>query len=109
MFTSEDKLLFLSSLVVFILHLTFWAQSLKPYCSVLTSYMHHSVSVCVATCLPMCAALRIHISAEVKHALDAVGGFRTEHRGLVDVKVCFTFIQISCHIHICKELCSKLI
>ncbi|XP_023724757.1 uncharacterized protein LOC111873908 isoform X2 [Cryptotermes secundus] len=31
-------------------------------------------------------ALRIHISAEVKRALDAVGGFRTEHRGLVDVK-----------------------
>ena len=47
--------------------------------------MHHSV--CVATCLPVRAALRIHISAEVKHALDAVGGFRTEHRGLVDVKV----------------------
>lgn len=32
-------------------------------------------------------ALRIHISGEMKMALDAVGGFRTEHRGLVDVKV----------------------
>lgn len=42
----------------------------------------------------MRAALRIHISAEVKRALDAVGGFRTEHRGLVDVKVCFLFIHI---------------
>ncbi|XP_066996175.2 uncharacterized protein [Anabrus simplex] len=31
-------------------------------------------------------ALRIHISLEVKRALDVVGGFRTEHRGLVDVK-----------------------
>ncbi|XP_034249065.1 receptor-type guanylate cyclase gcy-3 isoform X2 [Thrips palmi] len=31
-------------------------------------------------------ALRIHISGEMKMALDAVGGFRTEHRGLVDVK-----------------------
>lgn len=31
-------------------------------------------------------ALRIHISLEMKKALDAVGGFRIEHRGLVDVK-----------------------
>ncbi|XP_049809324.1 adenylate cyclase type 5 [Schistocerca nitens] len=31
-------------------------------------------------------AMRIHISLEMKQALDAVGGFRTEHRGLVDVK-----------------------
>ncbi|KAK0174544.1 hypothetical protein PV327_010304 [Microctonus hyperodae] len=31
-------------------------------------------------------ALRIHISFEMKRALDAVGGFRIEHRGLVDVK-----------------------
>ncbi|KAJ1527816.1 hypothetical protein ONE63_007762 [Megalurothrips usitatus] len=31
-------------------------------------------------------ALRIHISGEMKQALDAVGGFRTEHRGLVEVK-----------------------
>jgi len=32
-------------------------------------------------------ALRIHISLEMKKALDAVGGFKIEHRGLVDVKV----------------------
>lgn len=32
-------------------------------------------------------ALRIHISSEMKKALDEVGGFRTEYRGLVDVKV----------------------
>ncbi|XP_026286627.1 uncharacterized protein LOC113212229 [Frankliniella occidentalis] len=31
-------------------------------------------------------ALRIHISGEMKQALDVVGGFRTEHRGLVEVK-----------------------
>ncbi|KAK0075159.1 hypothetical protein PV325_007283 [Microctonus aethiopoides] len=31
-------------------------------------------------------ALRIHISFEMKRALEAVGGFRIEHRGLVDVK-----------------------
>ncbi|XP_025158070.1 uncharacterized protein LOC105182028 isoform X1 [Harpegnathos saltator] len=31
-------------------------------------------------------ALRIHISLEMKKALDAVGGFRIEHRGMVDVK-----------------------
>lgn len=34
-------------------------------------------------------ALRIHISLEMKKALDAVGGFKIEHRGLVDVKVIF--------------------
>jgi hypothetical protein len=89
--------MFLSSLLSLISQITYWVQSLKPGCSVLTCYMHHSV--CVATCLPMRAALRIHISAEVKHALDAAGGFRTEHRGLVDVKVCFTFVPISYHIH----------
>lgn len=32
-------------------------------------------------------ALRIHISLEMKKALDAVGGFKIERRGLVDVKV----------------------
>ncbi|CAH0384976.1 unnamed protein product [Bemisia tabaci] len=31
-------------------------------------------------------ALRIHISMEMKQALDRVGGFRTEHRGFVDIK-----------------------
>jgi hypothetical protein len=47
----------------------------------------------------MRAALRIHISAEVKRALDVVGGFRTEHRGLVNVKVCFISIHIL-HLHL---------
>lgn len=37
-------------------------------------------------------ALRIHISLEMKKALDAVGGFKIEHRGLVDVKVLQFFI-----------------
>lgn len=32
-------------------------------------------------------ALKIHISLEMKKALDEVGGFRTEHRGFVDIKV----------------------
>ncbi|XP_046389564.1 uncharacterized protein LOC124158484 [Ischnura elegans] len=30
--------------------------------------------------------LRIHITMEMKESLDSVGGFTTEHRGLVDVK-----------------------
>jgi hypothetical protein len=64
---------------------------------------HTLDTVCVATCVPMYAALRIHISTEVKRALDAVGGFRTEHRGLVDVKVCFMFIKISCYNYICNS------
>lgn len=33
------------------------------------------------------SALKIHISLEMKKALDAIGGFRTECRGMVDVKV----------------------
>lgn len=32
-------------------------------------------------------ALRIHITAEMNDALVAIGGFKTEHRGLIDVKV----------------------
>nr|CAI5863929.1 unnamed protein product [Callosobruchus analis] len=31
-------------------------------------------------------ASKIHISLEMKKALDAIGGYRTEHRGLVEVK-----------------------
>ncbi|XP_075237672.1 uncharacterized protein LOC142333932 [Lycorma delicatula] len=31
-------------------------------------------------------ALRIHISLEMKKALDLVGGFKIEHRGFVDIK-----------------------
>ncbi|CAH1179948.1 unnamed protein product [Phaedon cochleariae] len=31
-------------------------------------------------------ASKIHISLEMKKALDTIGGYRTEHRGLVDVK-----------------------
>ncbi|XP_025836512.1 uncharacterized protein LOC108736041 [Agrilus planipennis] len=31
-------------------------------------------------------ALKIHISSEMKKALDAIGGYKTEHRGLVEVK-----------------------
>lgn len=31
-------------------------------------------------------ASRIHISLEMKRALDLIGGYRTEHRGLVEVK-----------------------
>ncbi|GLH12247.1 Atrial natriuretic peptide receptor B [Gryllus bimaculatus] len=43
-------------------------------------------SYMVASGLPVRNAMRVHISLEVKKALDAAGGFRTEHRGLVDVK-----------------------
>lgn len=31
-------------------------------------------------------ASKIHISPEMKKALDLIGGYRTEHRGLVEVK-----------------------
>ncbi len=30
--------------------------------------------------------LKIHMSMEMKHALDVVGGFRVEPRGLIEVK-----------------------
>ena len=30
--------------------------------------------------------MKIHISAETKLLLDALGGFRTEHRGLIELK-----------------------
>lgn len=32
-------------------------------------------------------ALKIHITAEMKDKLAIIGGFKTEHRGLIDVKV----------------------
>ncbi|KAJ8923092.1 hypothetical protein NQ315_001644 [Exocentrus adspersus] len=35
---------------------------------------------------PVVAASKIHISLDMKNALDAIGGYKTEHRGLVDVK-----------------------
>lgn len=38
---------------------------------------------------PFITALKIHISLEMKKALDEVGGFRTEHRGFVDIKVLY--------------------
>ncbi|PSN38754.1 hypothetical protein C0J52_08890 [Blattella germanica] len=55
----------------------------------------------------MRAALRIHISAEVKHALDAVGGFRTEHRGLVDVKahMLMNKLQFVLHVTNSDDIC----
>lgn len=33
------------------------------------------------------AALKIHITAEMNDQLNSIGGFKTEHRGLIDVKV----------------------
>uniref|UniRef100_A0A182V862 guanylate cyclase n=1 Tax=Anopheles merus TaxID=30066 RepID=A0A182V862_ANOME len=45
-------------------------------------------SYMVASGLPVKnGALKIHISAEMNEALVKVGGFKTEHRGLIDVKV----------------------
>lgn len=32
-------------------------------------------------------ALKIHITSEMNDSLTAIGGFKTEHRGLIDVKV----------------------
>lgn len=34
-------------------------------------------------------ALKIHITAEMNDELTNIGGFKTEHRGLIDVKVSF--------------------
>lgn len=34
-------------------------------------------------------ALKIHITAEMNDELAIIGGFKTEHRGLIDVKVSF--------------------
>lgn len=34
-------------------------------------------------------ALKIHITAEMNDELASIGGFKTEHRGLIDVKVGF--------------------
>lgn len=31
-------------------------------------------------------ALKIHITSEMNDSLTAIGGFKTEHRGLIDVK-----------------------
>lgn len=52
------------------------------------------------TFIPLCAfsvnnrlsnisliALKIHITAEMNDELASIGGFKTEHRGLIDVKV----------------------
>lgn len=36
-------------------------------------------------------ALKIHITADMHDALKLIGGFKTEHRGLIDVKVNFFF------------------
>lgn len=35
----------------------------------------------------MYTALKIHITAEMNDKLAIIGGFKTEHRGLIDVKV----------------------
>lgn len=34
-------------------------------------------------------SLKIHITAEMNESLMTIGGFKTEHRGLTDVKVRF--------------------
>ena len=39
-------------------------------------------------------ALKIHISSEMNDALRKVGGFKTEHRGLIDVKVIIRLCEI---------------
>uniref|UniRef100_A0A6P7FZE2 guanylate cyclase n=1 Tax=Diabrotica virgifera virgifera TaxID=50390 RepID=A0A6P7FZE2_DIAVI len=43
-------------------------------------------SYMVASGLPEKNASKIHISLDMKRALDLIGGYKTEHRGLVDVK-----------------------
>lgn len=39
------------------------------------------------TCPLFVIALKIHITAEMNDELAGIGGFKTEHRGLIDVKV----------------------
>lgn len=39
------------------------------------------------TCPLIVIALKIHITAEMNDELAGIGGFKTEHRGLIDVKV----------------------
>lgn len=42
-------------------------------------------------------ALKIHITAEMNDQLNIIGGFKTEHRGLIDVKVCVSVLMIDGH------------
>lgn len=39
-------------------------------------------------------ALKIHITAEMNDELASIGGFKTEHRGLIDVKVSFDAFKL---------------
>lgn len=45
----------------------------------------------VNDCLYLFIALKIHITAEMNDELASIGGFKTEHRGLIDVKVRFSY------------------
>lgn len=38
--------------------------------------------------------MKIHITAEMNDQLAIIGGFKTEHRGLIDVKVIFVFFSV---------------
>lgn len=44
---------------------------------------------CIKNNLYHVSASKIHISLDMKNALEAIGGYRMEHRGLVEVKVAF--------------------
>lgn len=47
------------------------------------------VLFCFLFCQLLSIALKIHITAEMNDELASIGGFKTEHRGLIDVKVRF--------------------
>lgn len=48
------------------------------------------------------AALKIHITAEMNDELANIGGFKTEHRGLIDVKVSTETLYESIHSDKCR-------
>lgn len=51
--------------------------------------MTQSIIFVVIVCCLVLIALKIHITAEMNDELASIGGFKTEHRGLIDVKVSF--------------------
>ena len=56
-------------------------------------------------------AHKIHITEEMNQALMKVGGFKTEHRGLIDVKVCcrsHVNSKLEKITHLCLFVCLRI-
>lgn len=61
-----------------------WNQLEKVnYATVITKFIVKIIRLVRLT------ALKIHITTEMNDELAKIGGFKTEHRGLIDVKVSF--------------------